>query len=169
MKAFQWVDLGDVDVGRGNLGPEVPVIAYRLMEYTLRDALTAEFGEEAANRLFVRAGRLAGVEFCRNVLDTSLDVNKFVAQLKQKLQELKIGLLRVEKLDLENNDVVVTVAEDLDCSGLPATGETVCYYDEGFLAGIMAEYTGTPFQAKEIDCWATGDRVCRFVLKRITE
>lgn len=46
----------------------------------------------------------------------------------------------------------VTVSEDLDCSGLPITGTTVCDYDEGFLSGILEVYTGKPFQVKEIDC-----------------
>ena len=46
--------------------------------------------------------------------------------------------------------------------GLPALGETVCNYDEGFLAGILTAYTQKPYTAVEVDCWATGDRVCRF-------
>ncbi|WP_274428176.1 hypothetical protein [Desulfosarcina sp. BuS5] len=27
---------------------------------------------------------------------------------------------------------------------------------------MMEAYTGKPFYAKEIDCWASGDRLCRF-------
>ena len=56
----------------------------------------------------------------------------------------------------------LTVSEDLDCSGLPVTGETVCVYDEGFIAGILEAYTNRPFEVREIDCWSTGDRTCRF-------
>ena len=41
-------------------------------------------------------------------------------------------------------------------------GETVCNYDEGFIAGILSEYTEKNYKAQEIDCWATGERVCRF-------
>ena len=61
----------------------------------------------------------------------------------------------------------LTVEEDLDCSGLPLTDEVVCQYDEGFIAGIMETYTGQPFHVKEIDCWASGDRVCRFDVKMV--
>ena len=57
---------------------------------------------------------------------------------------------------------VLTVAEDADCSGLPVLGETVCNYDEGFIAGVLSTYTGRQYTAVEVDCWATGDRVCRF-------
>jgi predicted hydrocarbon binding protein len=57
---------------------------------------------------------------------------------------------------------VLTVGQDLDCSGLPMTNETVCFYDEGFIAGILETYTGKKYDVREIDCWANGDRVCRF-------
>jgi hypothetical protein len=40
--------------------------------------------------------------------------------------------------------------------------ETVCVYDEGCVADIFEAYTGNPFHVEEIDCWFTGDRVCRF-------
>ena len=41
-------------------------------------------------------------------------------------------------------------------------GETVCNYDEGFVAGILSLYSGKPYRAVEVDCLASGDRVCRF-------
>lgn len=45
---------------------------------------------------------------------------------------------------------------------LPVLGETVCNYDEGFIAGVLSTYSGKMYTAVEVDCWATGDRVCRF-------
>ena len=45
---------------------------------------------------------------------------------------------------------------------LPVTNETVCNYDEGFIAGILEAYTGKKYDVREVDCWASGDRVCRF-------
>ena len=89
-------------------------------------------------------------------------MNQFIIQLQAKLQELKIGVLRIESVDEETGRIILTVSEDADCSGLPVLGETVCNYDEGFLSGILSVYTGKPYSAIEIDCWATGDRVCRF-------
>ena len=38
----------------------------------------------------------------------------------------------------------------------------MCNYDEGFIAGILSTYTKLPYEAIEVDCWAKGDRVCRF-------
>jgi hypothetical protein len=70
--------------------------------------------------------------------------------------------LRVEKADLEQGVFVLTVSEDLDCSGLPELDYEICVYDEGFIAGVMESFTGESFKVKEIDCWCTGDRTCRF-------
>ena len=78
------------------------------------------------------------------------------------MQELKIGVLRIEDVDEESGCIILTVSEDADCSGLPILGETVCNYDEGFIAGILSVYSNKRYNAVEIDCWATGDRVCRF-------
>lgn len=65
-------------------------------------------------------------------LDQQLD--QFVSELQSKMQELKIGVLRIEKVDEESGKIILNVSEDADCSGLPILGETVCNYDEGFTA-----------------------------------
>jgi predicted hydrocarbon binding protein len=159
---FTWNDLGDIKKGRPNLGANAPVLAYRLLQYTMRDVLVSDLGADKASAILVKSGRLAGKQFCENMLDKQLGFNEFIAQLQRVLKEQAIGILRVEKVDLENMNFILTVAEDLDCSGLPCTDEVVCQYDEGFIAGILEAYTGKNFLAKEIDCWASGDRVCRF-------
>jgi len=162
---FKWSDLGNMQQGRPNLGSEAPVMIYRLMQFTLKDALSRELGLEGTEELFARAGELAGREFCRNVLNINLALPEFIADLGKKLIDMKIGILRVESADMETLHFTVTVAEDLDCSGLPVLGGTVCDYDEGFLAGIFNEFTGKRFTVKETDCWAAGDRTCRFDIK----
>ncbi len=166
---FKWEDIGDLSEGRPNLGPETLVAVYRLMQFTFKDVLSKEMGKQKTSALFVKAGELAGREFCRNVLDASKPFNEFIADLKEKLVDLKIGVLRIERGDELSLQFTLTVSEDLDCSGLPLFGETVCDYDEGFIAGIFNEYTGKAFSAEEIDCWATGDRTCRFQVKPIDD
>ena len=161
-RAFSWDKLGDIKNGRGGLGEEMPVIVYRLMQFTLLDALSSELGKTKANDYFRMAGYLAGTEFAKNVLDLSLDFNSFISHLQESLRLLKIGILRLEFFNPEDGEIVLTVAEDLDCSGLPITNESVCVYDEGFISGILEAYTGKKYSVRETDCWATGDRVCRF-------
>ena len=162
---FDWSDLGDITEGRPNLGPDCPVLVYRLFEFTLRDALTRRYGAAEAADILREAGAIAGDAFCQNVLDCSLELDDFIADLQRRLRELNIGRLRVERADPSTAQFTLTVAEDLDCSGLPISDETVCDYDEGFIAGIMRAYFGREFVAREIDCWASGGRICRFEVK----
>jgi len=159
---FQWKDLGDIEAGRPNLGNLTNVTTYRLMQYSMRSILNNHFGGEEVKRLFYQAGELAGKEFCKNMLNCELDFYSFISHLQDVLKELKIGILRVEKTDLDAMNFTLVVAEDLDCSGLPITDETACDYDEGFIAGIFHVYTHKEFNVREIDCWSKGDRVCRF-------
>jgi predicted hydrocarbon binding protein len=135
------------------------------MQFSLRHVVASEHGDAAAGRLLSEAGRIAGREYCRKVLDRTLAPGPFVADLQRQMREWGIGLLRIEQADFERLEMTLTVAEDLDCSGLAFGGKTVCEFDEGFLAGIFREYRGRDFTAREVDCWASGDRVCRFVVK----
>ena len=159
---FEWSKLGDVKEGREHLGEQMPVLVYRLLEYSMNDVLFQNFGIEKTDELFRQAGYKAGSEFAKNVLDLNVDECAFVAKLAKTLEDLKIGILRMEEADFEKGEFIITVHEDLDCSGLPPTGEVVCKYDEGFLAAILEAYTNKPYKVKEIDCWSSGSRVCRF-------
>jgi predicted hydrocarbon binding protein len=159
---FSWSSLGNIKEGRGDLGEEMPVLVYRLMQFTMLDVLAKDFGKEKANNYFRSAGYLAGTEFAGNALDLKVDFNTFIANLQNALQELKIGILRMESFDEETGAIMLTVGQDLDCSGLPITNENVCAYDEGFIAGILERYTNKTYTVREVDCWASGDRVCRF-------
>lgn len=159
---FQWDSIGNIAEGRKNLGETMPVFVYRLFQFTMKDAMIQELGKEKTIQLFRNAGELAGKEFASHLLDLTLPFADFVSELQHVLEESKIGVLRIERFDPETGFAILTVGEDLDCSGLPITGETVCNYDEGFLAGILKVYTKRSYIVTEVDCWATGSRVCRF-------
>ena len=147
---------------RENLGRELPVFVYRMLEYSLKEELISQFGKEKQIDVFRKAGKRAGEYFAKHFLNMELPLNQFVGELQDKLQECKIGVLRIEDVDEESGRIILTVSEDADCSGLPVLGETVCNYDEGFISGILSLYSGKDYEAIEVDCWATGDRVCRF-------
>jgi predicted hydrocarbon binding protein len=164
---FEWTMLGDVAEGRPNLGSKTDVAVYRLMQFTLRDTLIREFGVAEADRVFYESGKSAGVHFFQKLITRRGEFHEFVADLQELLKNMGIGLLRIEKADLEELSFTMTVAEDLDCSGLPVCDEQICTYDEGFIAGLLKAYTHREFVVKEIDCWCSGDRVCRFDVKLV--
>lgn len=161
---FDWSMIGDLEAGRPNLGASMPVAVYRLMQFTLRDLMVQELGVEKADKLFYDAGRKAGSEYFDNVMKPQTNLDGFFAELQGTLKELQIGIFRVESMDEEKGSFVVTVAEDLDCSGIPVCSEEICTYDEGFLAAIFQAQTGGAYRVKEVDCWGSGDRVCRFTV-----
>lgn len=159
---FSYSFIGDVRKGRVNLGEEMPVAVYRLLEYTMKETLTERYGKKECVEIFRDVGSRAGVRFAENLLDLSQDMQGMIAQLQEQMKVLKIGVLRVEEISEDAHNIIISVSEDLDCSGLPVTGEAVCNYDEGFIAGILKAYTGEEYEVYETDCWAKGDRVCRF-------
>lgn len=163
---FSWELLGDIEAGRPNLGANTHLSVYRLMQFTFRDIVEQRYGAEAADEIFYAAGKLAGAEFYRNVIGAPENFNQFIIKVQEALRQFSIGILRVEKTDLENHEFTLTVSEDLDCSGLPVSGNEVCTYDEGFLAALLEGYLGTTIRVKEVDCWSTGDRTCRFDARR---
>ena len=147
--------------GRENLGDQLPVMVYRMLEYSLKLELRNRYDKETQIDIFRSAGRMAGEYFAKQFLDLNQPLNLFVSELQNKMQEFKIGVLRIESIDEESGKITLTVSEDADCSGLPVLGETVCNFDEGFISGILSLYSGKKYTAVEVDCWATGDRVCR--------
>ncbi len=162
---FDWSMIGNIEAGRPNLGNTMDVAVYRLMQFTLRDVIIQEFDTATAERIYYNAGELAGRELFKNVITQKKDFRSFLKELQEVLSALKIGILRAEKADMEKMEFTLTVAEDLDCSGLPVSDETICTYDEGFISGLLFEFTGKKFTVKEVDCWTSGDRVCRFDVK----
>jgi hypothetical protein len=162
---FSWDIIGDIKKGRANLGELTRVENYRLLQYTIRDTLEEEYGTEAADRIIFKSGFKAGKAFYEKFLAPATSFQDLLKLLKESLLELKIGIFRVEEFCEDSIDLIVTIAEDLDCSGLPELDYELCTFDEGLLAGIFESYTGREIEAKEIDCWCTGGRICRFKIK----
>lgn len=163
---FSWDLLGDIESGRPNLGRTTSVEVYRLMQFTFRDVLEDHLGTEKTDELFYMAGKLAGEHFYKNMFGELTEFNEFVRKLQTILKSMGIGILRIEKANLEEGSFVLTVSEDLDCSGLPELDFEVCKYDEGFISGIMESFTGEKYNVVEVDCWCTGDRTCRFTAEK---
>ena len=162
---FDLSQLGDVSLGRQTLGVEMPVSVYRLFQFTMREVLTKRYGEGEMIQSFRISGKLAGQAFAQANLNLALPFDQFVEHLKENLSAAKIGLLELEQIDPVNQTYTFTVRDDLDCSGVPHLGNTLCQYDEGFIAGILYAYTHRDYAVVEIDCWGTGADVCRFEVK----
>ena len=128
--------------GYGTCDEKMPVFAYRLMLYTMIDVFRREFGEEKANKLLRSAGILAGIAFARSYLALDADFKTFLISLRSVIADLKVGTLRIDSFNPDTGNLVVTAEEDPGSSGWPIPHEKVHIYVEGFIAGILEEYTG---------------------------
>lgn len=154
--------LGDYPNERIHLGDKLPVFVYRLFQYSLKEELISRYGKEVAIELFRASGRTAGAYFAKHYLDLSQPFGQFISELQKKLEEYKIGILRIEMFNEKTGHIILTISEDADCSGLPIMGEAVCNFDEGFISGVLSLYSNKTYETVEINCWALGDRICRF-------
>jgi predicted hydrocarbon binding protein len=161
---FNWDLIGNIEDGRPNLGPQVDLDMYRLMQFTMRDALEVRYGTEVADEIFYEAGKLAGAEFYEHHIKPVSNIDEFVGKAQQKLRDKRIGVLRLEETLLDKGRVTLTIDEDLDCSGLPELDYETCIYDEGFISALFESFTQVKWKAEEIDCWCTGARTCRFLV-----
>lgn len=164
---FTWDLIGNIAEGRPNLGHNTRIEVYRLFQFTLRDILEQKLGsKEEVDQIFFSAGQLSGRHFAEKFIGKQDNLYTFLSLLQKKLEEFKIGILRVEEVDDNNVHLLLSVEEDLDCSGLPDLEMETCHYDEGFIKGILAFQTDDDYAVKEIDCWCLGGRTCRFEAKK---
>ncbi len=157
--------IGNIKLGREELGLMVPVDVYRLFELSIRESLIQLYGEGEMEEALRLAGRIAGTAFTNKFLDVSLSFEQYVQQLTEKFVELQIGIISIESYDEKTGRIILTVAADLDCAGLEDLNKTVCLYDEGFISAVLSIYTKKHYSTTEIDCWATGAKICRFEAK----
>ncbi len=155
-------DLGDIEVGRSKLGSDMPVLVYRLFEFSVREALTTLYGAGEMENALRYAGKISGRIMINTLLDKKLSFDEFIPHFIERMDELGIGVVNLEKFEKDSGFIVFTVQDDLDCSGTSDIGRTVCNYDEGIFAGVLYEYTNKAYSVVEVDCWSTGAEICRF-------
>ena len=54
---------------RSNLGETLPVLVYRMLEYSIKEELIAQFGKEKQIDIFREAGQRSGEYFARHMLN----------------------------------------------------------------------------------------------------
>lgn len=159
---FSWDFIGNITEGRPNLGPMTRLELYRLMQFCFRDAIERKYGTESSDKITYDAGYIAGQALYDQIVTEALSFQDFIVKLQGILQEMGIGIMKVETADYDSGQLVITISEDLDCSGLPDLETTVCYYDVGFISAVIEKNTGRKALVEETDCWASGSKQCRF-------
>ncbi len=160
---FSWGRMGDIKAARPTMGEDMKVIVYRLLQQSLMDVLVRNVGTIKSDHYFIESGRLAGYEFAMHELTLEQTFEDFIKQLADTVFKLKIGILTLESYNADTGELSISIANDLDCSGISAQNQAICKFDEGFLAGLLGAFTGEDYDFKEVDCWGQGEGTCRFI------
>lgn len=132
---------------RPTLGNEMSVVPWRI----LRIMALKKMFPGITDAIMYRAGKEIGM---------SLDVSTAEEFLKL-VSSLKLGL--VEVVEKKEDKIVIDVKECVSCSGIEPTGELMCFFEGGLIAGGLEKVLGKRVDVKETKCiGGFGDEVCRF-------
>lgn len=73
----------------------------------------------------------------------------------------KLGNMSV----MEDSMLTILVNNCYHCSKMPNVGKTLCSMDEGIIEGIFLSRLNLDCEAREIECYGTGYRHCKFVVE----
>jgi predicted hydrocarbon binding protein len=124
---------------------------------------TVRYGMEAygfnPKPILKRLGRDIGTRLGPE-LDSD-DANGLLQELSEFWKSQKLGEMKI----INTSRPTVIVTECYHCSKMPNVGKTLCSMDEGILEGIFASRLGIDYSFKEIECFGTGYKHCKFVFE----
>jgi len=132
---------------RDTLGRKIDIVVYRLVRFMDLEK-------------YLGRGAHAVIYACGKKLGESLNP-KSIEDVVRFCEEYKIG-----KVEIVNKEPLqIRVYECISCSGLPNVGESLCWFEGGFIAGCLEKITGKKCQAKETHCFGLGNEFCQFEIK----
>ena len=151
------------EVEEENENERYTAVDYHALRHTFMELLRKAYGLERTSEFFRQAGYLAGAEHAKYKLDLDVDFNTFIANLRETLDRLKIGDLRMEAYDPNTGSFEMIVRHEHGDGGMSSKYDKLNAYDEGLLCGIFDVYSGKKYDVKEVDCWTNENAMCRFV------
>ena len=69
--------------------------------------------------------------------------------------------MHLEDYDPYTGDIILTISQDLESSGMSLADEKTYVYNEGFIAGILDKYTGKHYNVRKTE-YSETKCLCRF-------
>jgi hypothetical protein len=114
-----------------------------------------------ASPLMKKIGRDVGKKLASKF--KSNDMSGLLAEVSKFWADQGLGKVKMVK-----GDIPTIVVEDcFDCSTIPNIGITQCSMDEGILEAIIEEKLKIKCSIEEIECYATGHKHCKFIIKTL--
>jgi hypothetical protein len=144
MKEYAIEDLKTIV--RPELGQEVPLLLFRILRIIgMRQIL----GETSGATLYM-VGKQVG-----NMIGAT-----DLADFQNKIKELKVGIPEVEVIDEDH--LVVKLAECITCAGFTYTGEMFCDMESGIIAGMLETIYKQKAKSTQTKSWSVGYNYCEF-------
>ncbi|WP_457614819.1 V4R domain-containing protein [Methanopyrus sp.] len=86
-----------------------------------------------------------------------------IEYVKKTFEETRIGI--IERWEMEKDRIKITMRESATAAGY-SVRRKLCYYQAGFIAGVLYGATGDRWEVQETKCMAEGYDHCEFVATR---
>ncbi len=159
--------LGDIIAGkedvdnRTTLGGTVPIRLFQALRLVGMGTSINDMVGEGANAMVYRSGQDLGLALGAALLpgaDGNLD--NYVDLVAGACKHLTIGIVHVEKVDLDNGKITIRVDECVSCAGIGGMQKPICNFEAGLVGGIVRAFVKVPVKAVETRCNAVGDSTC---------
>jgi hypothetical protein len=144
MKEYTIEDLKQIV--RPELGEEIPLTLFRILRII---GMRSILGESSGSTLYMM-GKHVG-----NMIGSG-----DIAEFKNRIRELKIGIPEVEIVDEDH--ITVKLYECITCAGFSNTGEMFCDMESGIIAGLMEKVYGKKAKSTQTKSWSVGYKYCEF-------
>jgi predicted hydrocarbon binding protein len=139
--------LSALRVVRPTLGPDAAVGLYRLLRLAAFDRPTSAEAIAAARAAGEKVGRSLGLGSMPELLALA--------------RNLSLGV--VEAPVVAGSGVTLVVGECVACAGAHESGQPICHFESGLIAGAIASIFGRAVTVRETACLGgCGDDACRF-------
>ncbi|XRP96177.1 V4R domain-containing protein [Methanocaldococcus sp. 16A] len=132
---------------RNSLGRNIDITVFRLIRFMNLERYLGR----GAHGVIYDCGRELGKSLNPSSIE---DVVKFC-------EEYKIGKVEI----VNKNPLQIRVCECISCSGLPEVGETLCWFEGGFIAGCLEKILNKKVRVNETHCAGLGNNFCQFEIK----
>lgn len=134
-------------------------------------AVEEEIGEGAHNAMH-RGGFAGGSLSAQKYRDVfGLSARESVEFMARMGAEIGWGKIEIARLDLAQRELEITVASSpfaVESQTIPAHGQSkhgVCHLLRGVFAGLASGIFECEVEAREVECVAMGDALCRIVIQ----
>lgn len=161
--------LGDIIEGKENddisnrelLGGTVSIRLFQSLRLVGLGTAIENMVGDGAKALVYRAGQDLGMGLggeLEPIAKGSLD--DYVSLVQGAAKSLGIGLVVVEKVDLNSGELTLRVDECVSCAGIEGVSNPICNFEAGLVGGLIKAFVKGPVKAIETRCHACGDATC---------